>query len=800
MMGGIVANNSSGMCCGVAQNSYHTLESLVMVLPSGTVIDSGSADADDRLAAREPALHAGLSGLRRELMASPALAERVRAKYRTKNTTGYSLNALLDFERPVDILRHLLIGAEGTLAFIAEAVLRTVPDLPVKYTGLLLFPTLADACHAIGPLSAAGAAALELMDRAALRAVQDVPGVPAALALLPPDAAGLLVEFQEPAGTDVAGLGRRASDGIRGLTLIEAARFTSNPLEQALLWRIRKGMFPSVGAVRGRGTSVIIEDVAVPVPALARAVADLQRLFRRHGYADAIVFGHARDGNLHFVLSQSFGDRTAIDQYARFMQDVVNLVVHTYDGAIKAEHGTGRNMAPFVETEWGAEAYAIMRRLKALVDPLDLVNPGVIVNSDPEAHLRHLKSLPRIEEEVDRCIECGFCEPRCPSRDLTLSPRQRIVIRREMARSPASSAGLRAAFSYDALDTCATDGLCALACPVRIDTGQLTKRLRAEGHSAGARRLASITARRFALLTRAARAGLSAAHAINRVAGSGPVRALFSAARRATGGAVPAWIEPMPVVATRLPVTTAEGAHAIYFPSCLTRTFGPSGRSTAMAAADAFVTVAARAGVRLHIPRDVSGCCCGTPYSSKGFTEAHRIALNHAIERLWIASDGGRLPVVVDTSPCTFGLRSTEGLTAGNRERAATLRILDAVEFFAAEVLPRLSVRPVASAVVLHPVCSLEKMGLVGPLTQIADACSGRVFVPPSSGCCGFAGDRGWLVPELTASATAAEAREVAATPADGWYSSSRTCEIGLSRATGRDYRSWIYLLEEATR
>jgi len=289
-----------------------------------------------------------------------------------------------------------------------------------------------------------------------MRSVQDLPGVPAALASLPPSAAGLLVEFQEPAGTFVEVLVARAAAVMRQLPLIVPGRFTADPAEQAQLWKIRKGMFPSVGAVRQRGTTVIIEDVAFPVAALAPAVVDLQALFDAHGYRDAIVFGHAKDGNLHFVLTQSFGEPAQVARYERFMADVVTLVVTRYDGSLKGEHGTGRNMAPFVETEWGGDAYDIMKRVKALVDPDGLLNPGVIINPNPRAHLTDLKSLPVVEEEIDRCTECGFCELRCPSRDLTLTPRQRIAVRRAIAREPAAAGALARAFEYDGVDTCAT--------------------------------------------------------------------------------------------------------------------------------------------------------------------------------------------------------------------------------------------------------------------------------------------------------------------------------------------------------
>jgi D-lactate dehydrogenase len=808
MMGGILSNNSSGMCCGVAQNSYHTLESLTFLLPSGTLVDTAAAGADALFREKESKLAAGLLELRARLLSDAPLAARIRAKYRMKNTTGYSLNALLDFEKPVEIFRHLLIGGEGTLAFIAQAILRTVPDLPIKYTGLLLFPTVRDACAAIVPLGAAGAAALEVMDRAALRSVETQAGIPPSIRLLPEAAAGLLVEFQKEAGADLPALRTEAQNAVAGLTLLEPARFTHDPAEQAALWRIRSGMFPSIGAVRKSGTTVIIEDVAFPIPALADAVVDLNGLFQKHGYDEGIVFGHARDGNLHFVVTQSFRDDAAVARYARLIDDVVELVVRRYDGALKAEHGTGRNMAPFVETEWGPEAYAVMKRIKELADPDGILNPGVIINSDPRAHLRDLKPMPSVEEEVDKCIECGFCEPRCPSRDLTTTPRQRIVVRREIERLRLSGerngdlAALESAFPYDALDTCATDGLCSVACPVGIDTGRLTKRFRRGSHSPVAGEIARLTAQRFALVERGVRLALRAGRAGRAVLGSEAITALTRAARSLLGSQVPLWTEPMPGPArAELPETRREGAAAIYFPSCISRTMGPlPGEPEEFSVAQAFVTVAARAGVPLHIPEDVRGHCCGVPYSSKGFAEAHALSINATVARMWEWSDRGALPVVIDTSPCTYGLRSGEDLTPENRQFLARMRILDGVEFFADSVLPKLRVTRQAGAVAVHPVCSLVKMSLTEKLEGLARACSESAAVAVSAGCCGFAGDRGWLVPELTASATRDEATEIRSWQVSRIYSSSRTCEIGLNRATGIVARSFIHLLESATR
>ena len=806
-VGGILSNNSSGMCCGVSQNAYHTLESLTFVLPSGTVIDTCAADADAHFRAAEPALAEGLLQLKADLQANPALADRIRAKYRTKNTTGYSLNAFIDFDRPVDIFRHVLVGSEGTLAFIAEAVLKSVPDLPVKVTGFLLFPDLHAACAAIVPLRDVGAAALELLDRASLKSVENQPGIPPGIKALPQGAAALLVEFHGREESVRAELERVALATAADLTLMEPARFTHDPVEQALLWKIRSGTFPSVGAVRKRGTTVLIEDVAFPIESLADAAVDLTKLFAKHGYDEAIIFGHAKDGNLHFVITQSFNDQAAVDRYARFIDDVVELVVKKYDGALKAEHGTGRNMAPFVEAEWGPEAKAVMEKLKDLVDPLRLLNPGVILNADPKAHLSNLKPMPGVEEEVDKCIECGYCEPKCPSRELTLTPRQRIVVRREMARlegnreNPALLASLQEAWPYMALETCAADGLCATACPVSIDTGQLTKRFRKADHSRRAQKIALSVARNFATVEPIMRVALRSGHLVQSL--FGPKVMPFITRVMKTFGASHQWSPEMPKAAKApLPVTGLEGAAAIYFPACISRMMGHlPGEPEDLSLVEALVKVSARAGMPVHIPQDVEGTCCGVPFSSKGFDEAHRYTVNHAIEKFWAWSEQGRLPVVMDTSPCTYGvLTSRNYLTPENQARFDQLKIIDSTAFAHDVLLPKLTVARKVSSVVLHPVCSLTKMNLVPKLEGVAAACADKVVVPRDAGCCGFAGDRGFTHAELTASATKHEAEEVKAQSFDGYYASSRTCEIGMTRSTGQVYRSFLYLLEAATR
>ena len=811
-MGGILANNSSGMCCGVAQNAYHTLRSLTFVLPSGTQIDTADANADNIFRMLEPELAETLLRLKAEIATDPSLASRVRSKYKTKNTTGYSLNAFLDFERPVDIFSHLLIGSEGTLGFIAEAVLETVPDYPLKSTALLLFADLYAACSAIDALTEAGAAALELMDRASLRSVEDQPGVSALLHGLPESAAGLLVEFQAPNEAQREDYEARAQAAVAEMPLLRPAEFTADPDKQAKLWKIRKGMFPSVGAVRASGTTALIEDIALPVERLADAAMDLRAFFAKHGYDNAIIFGHAKDGNLHFVLTQGFNTEREVSRYRAFMDDVVELVVAKYDGALKAEHGTGRNMAPFVETEWGPEAYRIMRELKSVTDPSNLLNPGVILNPDPLAHISDLKTMPVVEPEVDKCIECGFCEHSCPSRDLTLTPRQRIVVRREMQRLNDSGtaqeyAALDRDFPYMALDTCAVDGLCATDCPVSINTGNLTKRFRALRHSRLASKLAELAARHFVFAEAGARFALGAGHWVEdrfgRESMSGLTAWIDRLSRKLLDAPFWHWSDPMPMPRRGpLPSSPRTGADAVYYPACISRIMGAlPGEEEAVGNMQALLDLAERARVKLFLPSDVAGHCCGVPFSSKGFDAANKTAVNRTIESFYRWSDDGHLPIVVDTSPCTYGLKTCRAqLTQENQQKFDKLLILDSVEFVHSAILPRLPILRRLNSVALHPVCSATKMGIASKLVTLAEACSEEVVVPQEAGCCAFAGDRGFLHPELTRSATVSEAAELESQNHDGYFSSSRTCEIGMTRATGKLYRSYLLMLEEASR
>ncbi|WP_413966471.1 FAD-binding and (Fe-S)-binding domain-containing protein [Actinacidiphila polyblastidii] len=609
-VGGMVANNSSGMNCGTRDNAYRTLESLQFVLPSGTVVDSAARDADDRLRDREPLLHAGLLRLRDRVRASPQARATVERLFAMKNTMGYGLNSFLDHSSPVDTLAHLMVGSEGTLGFVGEAVFRTVPVLAHAATGLLILPGLAEATDALPALLAAGARTAELLDAASLRVAQAAPDAsPALRGLRVEGHAALLVEFAEDRAEELEQLLAAARPVLDALPAVTGTALTRDAAERAAMWHARKGLYTAVAGARPAGTTALLEDVAVPMERLTGTCEGLTRLFDRHGYQDAVIFGHARDGNLHFMLTQRFDGPAEIDRYARFTDDMVDLVLRE-GGTLKAEHGTGRAMAPFVRRQYGDELYEVMRELKALCDPANVLNPGVLLDDDPTVHLRRLKDVPAVDPAVDRCVECGYCEPVCPTADVTTTPRQRIALRREIALAAAAGdeerrRALEEDYTYAAVDSCAADSLCVTACPVTIDTGAVMKRLRGERHGALAQAAGSATARHWGGAVTGVRIGLGAAHA----APAPVVRAATSAARRlGAGELVPDWAAGVPRPGGPRPAArrTPE-ARAVFFAACIGSVFTgertePRAGARPAGAAAAFLHLCDRAGDRARGP------------------------------------------------------------------------------------------------------------------------------------------------------------------------------------------------------
>ncbi len=793
-VGGVVANNSSGMTCGTEYNSYRTLDSVEVILPSGTIVDTAVAGADDRLRALEPGIHAGLAELRDLVRGDEIASQEIRRQFSMKNTMGYGINSLLDFDSPVEILAHLVVGSEGTLGFISRATLRTVPVPEFATTGLLVFPSLSGAVTALDSLIDCGATAIELMDAAALRVALLDPTVdPALRGLVVGEHAALLVEWQEFDADDLRARSAEAGHVLSDLDLALPAKLTVDPALRSNLWRIRKGLYASVAGARPPGTTALLEDIAVPVSAIVETCSELVRLFDRHGYDDAVIFGHARDGNLHFMLTERFADDGPPGRYALFTEDLVDLVLGQ-GGTLKAEHGTGRAMSPFVRRQYGDDLYAVMRQIKQLFDPRGILSPGVLISDQADAHLRDLKTSPRIEPEVDRCVDCGYCEPVCPSRNLTMTPRQRIAVRREQASAKAhGDHGLARELARDSLypiiETCAADGMCGTVCPLGIDTGAHVKALRIPRHRALTRAAWRVAATRWDIAIRGVGLALDAASTMPAVLPMGITRALRGLNGRDT---IPAWAPDFPRGGSaRRPARAARNPAAIYLPSCTASMFAPA--SSTGGVSESVMRLASRAGVELIVPGAIGRLCCGAPWSSKGLPEGAAVMRRLVAEAVAAAGAADDVPIVSDAASCSEGYRH---LLA---ERRAGARVTDSVSFAADSLLPRLTIQRRFSAVALHPTCSSTQLGINASLMTIARAVAERAVVPDGWGCCGMAGDRGLLHPELPAAATEDEVRSVAAGDFDAWASLNRPCEIAMTRATGRPYRHILELLDEAT-
>lgn len=799
-IGGIAANNASGMCCGTAQNSYRTVDSIKIVFSDGTLLDTASSESIAAFKATRPELLEGIEQLCQQTAQNRELTERIRHKYRLKNTTGYALNALVDYQDPIEVLEHLMIGSEGTLGFIAEITYNTVVEHAHKASALLVFADIEEASRAVTTLSHTPVAAVELMDGRAMRSVADKPGMPEFIQTLDLEAAALLVESHASTQVELAAQCATIMQSLTDYTIIESVPFTSEPKTVATLWGIRKGMFPAVGAVREVGTTVIIEDVAFPVDNLANGVRDLQALFDKYHYGEAIIFGHALEGNLHFVFTQGFDSQEEIDRYGGFMDDVAELVAVKYQGSLKAEHGTGRNMAPYIELEWGKDGYALMQQIKTLFDPEGLLNPGVIINSNPHAHIENLKPMPAADPLVDRCIECGFCEPVCPSRTLTLSPRQRIVLYRELQRRRAAGEQVEASeleevFEYQGLDTCAATGLCAERCPVGINTGDLVKQLRTAKYQKFTP-IARWTAEHFATTTKLARAGLKTNQLATKVLGENSVGKVTNGLRKLTKGATPVWMPEMPQANTQdlsqaIEAQTATKKKVVYLPSCATRNMGQqSSAQDQRPLTEVTLSLLNKAGYQVVIPRELNEQCCGMPYDSKGMTELASAKARQLEDALWQACRQGEYPVLMDTSPCAK--RSIELFTK-------PMEVLEPTGFVSKYLLPHLDITPKQETVMLHVTCSARRMGLEADMLNLAQACATEVVLPEHIQCCGWAGDKGFTTPELNAAAVHPLKEQVPSGCSRG-FSNSRTCEIGLSHHSGIPYQSILYLVDEVSR
>lgn len=672
-------------------------------------------------------------------------------------------------------------------------------DYPCKASAMLYFSDIKEACRAVvamkkltneqGNWIVKGA---ELLDKKSLASVNDTTGE---------NLTAVLTETKAHTPEELQQYIRQIETCLQEFNTYTPVHFTDKPEEYSRYWAIRSGIFPSVGGTRKLGTTCLIEDVAFHIEDLPEATAELQALLARHGYEDACIYGHALEGNYHFILNQSFHTDEEVKRYEDLMNDVKTLVVDKYDGSLKAEHGTGRNMAPFVRYEWGDDAFELMKSVKQLFDPKNLLNPGVIFNDDSKCHIKHFKPLPLTNPKVDRCIECGFCEVNCLTCGFALSSRQRIVIQREISRlrqsgdDPQRLATLLKEYKYWGNQTCAGDGLCSMSCPMHINTGELTHDIRQAELPKGSKgyQLGDFAARHFAGIKKSLRPVLILADTAHTVMGTTLMTSLTRGIHQTLS--IPLWTPAMPKayrirkqLRSRI---TAKPDKVVYFPSCINQTMGLVRKSPEeMALVDKMVSLLQKGGFEVIFPDNMDKLCCGTIWESKGMMDIADRKSKELEEALWKASEEGRYPVLCDQSPCLHRMRET----------IKKMKLYEPAEFIYNFLRDRLIFTPTDEPVAIHITCSMRRMGLADTIINVAKLCSKNVFVPEEIGCCGFAGDRGFTHPEVNAYALRKLRPQLEEKGIQRGYSNSRTCEIGLTTNSGVPYVSIAYLVDRCTR
>ena len=865
MVGGIVINNASGMNCGVHANSDRMMVSARIILTDGTILDTGDEESRQNFRNTHPEFLAKIEALRDKVRADEELASRIRTKYSIKNVTGLNLRPLIAYDDPFDIIAHSMVGSEGTLAFLSEVTMKTLHDYKYKASAMVYFLTMKESCEAVVAMKKLKAddedlkmsaenlmvKSAEMLDYMSLNSVDDpvflqykkdvdagkIAGVE------PGDYHNLTAILTETKGITHEQLLEKIEKikaCLGQFKLYIPAEFTEDPAVYGKYWAIRSGIFPSVGGTRPIGTSCLIEDVAFPIESLPEATVKLQKLIADHGYDDACIYGHAFEGNYHFILNQSFADEHEVARYAEMMRDVAKLVVEGYDGSLKAEHGTGRNMAPFVKYEWGEKAYEAMKELKQIFDPEGLLNQGVIFNDDPECFIKCLKPLPVLDfdfksvpdgghylmdpklstaketiEQVKRankCIECGFCEVNCMSCGLTLSSRMRIAVQREIreleatGRDPQRVATLKKQYKYYGDQTCATDGLCSTSCPMKINTGELTHLIRQMdmNNSHLGYQVGEFAANHMAGIKSGLRVVLDVAHAAHVTLGP---KLMTTVCRTMNKMGMPLWTTAMPkkhrqpkksdltqfIIDRSLPhnqPTEENPLKVVYFPSCINQTMGQSKHGGKIHdLVDEVIQLMAKAGYEVIFPEGMEKMCCGQIWESKGMLDIADRKSAELEKALWEASEKGKYPVLCAQSPCLHRMKKV----------MKKMKLYEPAEFIMKYLVERLDFHPIDRPIALHITCSTRQMGVANDLINLAKMCSTKVYLPEGVGCCGFAGDRGFTFPELNKYGLRKLRPQIEANHIEVGYSNSRTCEIGLETNTGIPYMSIVYLVNECT-
>ena len=800
MVGGIVMNNASGMSCGTSANSDRTLINARILFVDGTVLDTSDPRSRDEFQTTHSHMLDEICALRDYVRADRELSERIRHKYSIKNVTGLNILPFLMYDDPIDIILHLMVGSEGTLAFISEVTMKTLPLPPLHADAMIYFKDMSEAARAVTAMKNLNVSAAEMLDKRSLASVNagEIEGLTA-----------ILTQTRAYAQHELAENVSSIISVLKQFDTYGDVNFTTDPHESARYWSIRSGIFPTVGGMRKPGTTCLIEDVAFHIEDLSDALTDLSELLDKHGYDDSCIYGHALEGNFHFIVNQSFATDADLQKYKAMINEVAELVVRKYDGSLKAEHGTGRNMAPYVEYEWGTEAFQIMKKVKQIFDPENLLNPGVIFNDDTECCFKNFKHLPLLlpsegaseymieaYKRLNKCIECGFCEVNCVSCGFTLSSRTRIALQREIshldssAENPELLANLKQQYRYFGSDTCAADGLCSMSCPMGINVADLTHEVRRQYAGAAAHRAGEFAADHFSAVKTGLRGVLKIADIAHGILGT---QAMTGLARAMHLCGMPLWTPSMPKpykIPKECMHDSGNPLKVVYFPSCLNQTMGVDNTSEELKPlVEEMKELLNKAGYEVIFPEGMESLCCGTIWESKGMPDIAQRKVKELEEALFKASQGGLYPIVCDQSPCLHRMK----------EHIKGLQLYESAEFVWKFLKGRLVFHRTDEPVALHLTCSTKLMKIDSCIKELAGLCSSSVIVPEGVGCCGFAGDKGMTHPELNKYALRKLASQIKENGIMIGYSNSRTCEIGLRTNAGIPYRSIIYLVNKCT-
>ena len=797
LVGGILNNNSSGMCCGTAQNSYKTIRSIRVVLLDGTVLDTSDKKSIEQFLREKPQMVEDILQLRKEILADEELTHLIHHKYKIKNTTGYGLNSLVDFEDIIDIINHLFIGSEGTLGFVSEIVYNTVEDVPHKGCGLMFFSTLNDASLAVVALANMGrekVVAAEMMDYQSLKAVQTLDNVPDFVREVPEGTSAILFQTESYSKEIVDENLAFIKEQLKDIPTAIPSLYSQDPKEYDSWWAIRKGILPIVGGQRRKGTTVITEDVCFQIEDFTKGIEMLTELFHKYDFVDGgVIFGHALSGNVHFNITPDFNDPKDTKNFGDLVKEMSERV-SGFGGSLKAEHGTGRMVAPFVEMEWGKKAYELNRRIKAIFDPERILNPDVIITDDPDVYKKNLKAQCVIDDAFTICMECGFCEKHCPSRNLTLTPRQRIALLRETKRLENEgnftlASELRKGYEYFGVDTCAACSMCKGLCPLSIDTAQIALSMRRIDPPAP--ELAKKIYDNFSTTLQMCRAGVS----LEGIAGSIITQKAISKITEGLHGVtgVTPYVPKTTPKANRYKlknrIKPTNFEKVVYFSTCANRAFKPNqGYDDDRSLQQVVESLCNKAHIDIIYPKHIENLCCGLSFEN--YDDVHERAVKDLHDALMKASQNGKYPIVIDHSAC-FNHAF---------KHMPDLEINDISEFLCKYVVPHLDIEKCDERVIVHKQCKIKSLNKSQYIEDLARLCTDHVFNIKSFACDGFAGQKGFFTPELNKSATKDLAGEIAEYGATLGVSSSSTCEIGLGENGGIPFVGVAFLLDRCSK